>query len=160
MEHDGGAPPDQGGDYNFRKGGSMGVASIGEGNLLETAEVHIPLVSRKGSNVHMWYGTLGALRSLLSSPGRETMFADPTSVLALARKATAVDMAGEGRGRKPGSTNWTRERFWRRYAKVAPNMRRPYRRTHLAARIGLSYQTFVHYLELWGPPQGHLAPGD
>jgi hypothetical protein len=37
---------------------------------------------------------------------------------------------------------------------------RPYRGTHLAARIGLVYGTFTNYLNRWGPPPGYAAPGD
>lgn len=64
------------------------------------------------------------------------------------------------RGRRPGSTNWSQERFWRRYRTAAQGMSRPYKRTHLAARIGLVYATFCNYLERWGPPPGVAAPGD
>ena len=78
-------------------------------------------------------------------------------------ETTGVDEEQEGKrkpGRKLGSTNWTRDRFWRRYARVANGLRRPYRGTHLAVRIGLAYGTFRHYYELWGAPPGFVGPGD
>ena len=70
------------------------------------------------------------------------------------------DVPWSGRGRRPGSTNWSQERFHRRYRFAAQGMARPYKRTHLAARIGLVYATFMNYLERWGPPPGMAAPGD
>jgi len=65
-----------------------------------------------------------------------------------------------GRGRRRGSTNWTRDRFWRGYSRATQGMARPYKRTHLAARIGLVYATFSNYFERWGPPPGSAAPGE
>lgn len=64
------------------------------------------------------------------------------------------------RGRKLGSTNWSRARFHRKYERAARGLTRPYRRVALAVGIGLSYATFKKYLDLWGPPTGFRAPGD
>jgi hypothetical protein len=64
------------------------------------------------------------------------------------------------RGRALGSTNWSRERFWKQYVRAAKHLKRPYRKTHLAALMGLTYGTFIKYLDLWGAPQGEAAPGD
>jgi hypothetical protein len=64
------------------------------------------------------------------------------------------------RGRKPGSTNWTQQRFWRKYLETARRLSRPYRRTHLAAGMGLAYMTFLKYFALWGPPPGSFGPGE
>jgi hypothetical protein len=69
-------------------------------------------------------------------------------------------MSTTERGRRAGSTNWSRERFWRRYREAAARLARPYRRTHLAAGVGLSYATFCRYLSIWGPPEGTPGPGD
>jgi ferric-dicitrate binding protein FerR (iron transport regulator) len=64
------------------------------------------------------------------------------------------------RGRKPGSTNWTKERYYREYTAAAVGMERPYKRTYLAAQMGLGYAAFANYLGRWGPPPGVAAPGD
>ena len=64
------------------------------------------------------------------------------------------------RGRQAGSTNWSRERFWRKYAEAARGLEPPYLPTHLAALMLLNYATFNKYLALWGPPAGVRAPRD
>jgi hypothetical protein len=129
------------------------VESLDYRELLETAQVRVPVASREASNVTALYATASALGWLRTNH---------LGVVALLTTVAGKErmVAESGRGRRPGSTNWSRERFWRRYASAVRLLKRPYRRTHLAAHIGLSYGTFMHYLALWGPPCGIARPGD
>jgi hypothetical protein len=131
------------------------VESIGIAEVSDRARVHVPLVSPQGSNAAGLWSTEGALRHLLAAYPEVG-----ASLAASGGKEADEFVARDRRGRKLGSTNWSRERFWRRYRQATQYFRRPYRRTHLAAHIGLSYQTFTHYLDLWGPPEGVAAPGE
>jgi predicted amidophosphoribosyltransferase len=73
---------------------------------------------------------------------------------------TGDDQRRNGRGRKLGSTNWSQQRFWLKYTWASKQLKRPYRKTHLADLIGLRYTTFLKYLSLWGPPPRCAAPGE
>jgi hypothetical protein len=71
--------------------------------------------------------------------------------------------SGHERGRPKGSTNVTDAYFWQLYRSAvdeAPRLQRPYRKTHLAARTGLTYRAFCGYLDRWGPPTGYAKPGE
>jgi hypothetical protein len=118
---------------------------------LNTGGIAVPLRHNASSNVGALVGRESTLAKLVGSWAAQQL----------------VLLASDGeppqpkqRGRKPGSTNWTQQRFWRKYLETARRLRRPYRRTHLAAGMGLAYMTFLKYFALWGPPPGSFAPGE
>jgi hypothetical protein len=114
---------------------------------LNSGGVSIPLRNSDSSNVSALVGRETTLSMLVGEHNYLLAFADigPAS--------------SQRRGRRAGTTLWTRERFWRKYAEASRRLSRPYRKTHLAAQIGLAYMTFCKYLALWGPPNDWLGPG-
>jgi hypothetical protein len=115
---------------------------------LNSGGVSIPLRNSDSSNVSALVGRETTLSMLVGEHNHLLAF------------TTFGPASSQRRGRKAGTTNWARERFWRKYAEASRRLSRPYRKIHLAAQIGLAYMTFCKYLALWGPPPGSVGPGE
>src|SRR5262245_24973131 len=99
---------------------------------LNSGGINIPLRTSESFNVSALIGRESIVSRLVGEHGRLLAFALPENESPHAKR----------RGRKVGSTNWTRERFWRKYTEAARHLRRPYRKTHLAVQMSLAYMTF------------------
>ncbi len=117
----------------------------------------VPAADEEKSNVQQLVGAVEVLTAFVRQHGlRVVGVGEKVDVIV----DNGAHDDGRPKGRRLGSTNWSQDRFWRKYRKVADSMRRPYKRTHFAARIGLVYGTFTNYLERWGPPPGYAGPGE
>jgi len=116
---------------------------------LNSGGVSVPLRMGESFNVSALIGREGIVSRLVGERNQLLAFAFADDESSHANR----------RGRKVGSTNWTRERFWRKYTEATRHLRRPYRKTHLAVQMSLAYMTFCKYLALWGPPNDWLGPG-
>jgi hypothetical protein len=127
------------------------------GSPLNTGMINVPVRSTMSeSNVSALFGTTGAIDRFLQEHREELKDA----LLKTVAQLDGEEIPKKRRGRKQGSTNWSKERFWRRYRIAARGLKRPYVRTHLAVGMKLTYATFAKYLALWGPPQDVAGPGD
>lgn len=139
----------------WRKQGSISMVVERKPQLRPTlvGSFRVPATRADKDNVQKLIGAVDVLTALVRE--YELQVVEETGEGA----GVLVDGGGH-KGRRPGSTNWSQERFWRKYKKEADQMSRPYRATHLAARIGVVYTTFRNYMKKFGPPPGYAAPGD